>query len=258
MSSAKKNSSSHDMLHESANLFHEEPEYLPVGRKAWKYASRAAKHMSKHSKIVNPTMEKEIPRFLGEEVVVGKLLGSGGFNHVYALNAISLVKDPLSSDLARKMCSETQQKHRDFVSQHTLRESSGDKRYAIKFLSPATLQDPERFCTGAADLVVEAKFLASLEHPNIIKLRGMAAAGTKGFASCKRMGYFLVLDGLLSTLDDRLKEWKYQAKILESNFHQKIFNCGGKKCRHLANRLHIAFDVASALQYLHENKIICM
>lgn len=245
------------MLHESANLFQDESEHSLVGRKAWKYASRAAKHMTKHSKIVNPAMEKQIPRFLGEEIVVGKLLGSGGFNHVYALDAISLVKHPLSSDLARKVCSETQQIHRKFVSQHTIRESSGDKRYAIKFLSPATLEDPERFCTGAADLVVEAKFLASLEHPNIIKLRGMAAAGTSGFASCKSMGYFLVLDGLLSTLDDRLKEWRNQAKVFESSFHRKIFDRGGNKYNFLADRLHVAFDVASALQYLHENRIIC-
>jgi hypothetical protein len=48
-----------------------------VGRRAWKTASRAAKHMSKHSKIVNPSMEKCIPRFERNEVVLGALLGTG-------------------------------------------------------------------------------------------------------------------------------------------------------------------------------------
>ena len=243
---------------ESTNIFHDQPEYSLVGLKAWKSASRAARSMTKHSKIVNPVMEKQIPRLLCEEVVVGELLGSGGFNDVFALEAVNLVKLPLTSEHARKICSETQQLHRNFLSQNAHRGSSGERRYAIKLLSQETIDDPERFRTGAADLVIEAKFLASLDHPNIIKLRGMAAAGTSGFASCKAMGYFLILDGLMSTLADRLKEWKEQSLKLEHNYPLKLFDRGGKRdSAFLANRLHIAFNVACALRYLHENKIIC-
>jgi hypothetical protein len=33
--------------------------------------------MSKHSKIVNPSMEKCIPRFERDEVILGDLLGTG-------------------------------------------------------------------------------------------------------------------------------------------------------------------------------------
>jgi len=242
---------------ESTNIFHDQPEYSLVGLKAWKSASRAARSMTKHSKIVNPVMEKQIPRLLCEEVVVGELLGSGGFNDVFALEAVNLVKLPLTSEHAHKICSETQQLHRKFLSQNTNGGSSGERRYAIKLLSQETIDDPERFRTGAADLVMEAKFLASLDHPNIIKLRGMAAAGTSGFASCKAMGYFLILDGLMSTLADRLKEWKEQSLKLEHNFPLKLFDRGGKRdSAFLANRLHIAFNVACALRYLHENKII--
>lgn len=242
---------------ESTNIFHDQPEYSLVGLKAWKSASRAARSMTKHSKIVNPVMEKQIPRLLCEEVVVGELLGSGGFNDVFALEAVNLVKLPLTSEHARKICSETQQLHRNFLSQNAHRGSSGERRYAIKLLSQETIDDPERFRTGAADLVIEAKFLASLDHPNIIKLRGMAAAGTSGFASCKAMGYFLILDGLMSTLADRLKEWKEQSLKLEHNYPLKLFDRGGKRdSAFLANRLHIAFNVACALRYLHENKII--
>jgi len=241
----------------STNIFHDQPQYSLVGRKAWKSASRAARSMTKYSKIVNPVMEKQIPRLLCEEVVVGELLGSGGFNNVFALEAVNLVKLPLTSEHAHKICSETQQLHRNFLSQNTNRGSSGERRYAIKLLSQETIDDPERFRTGAADLVIEAKFLASLDHPNIIKLRGMAAAGTSGFASCKAMGYFLILDGLMSTLADRLKEWKEQSLKLEHNFPLKLLDRGGKRdSAFLANRLHIAFNVACALRYLHENKII--
>ena len=32
-----------------------------------------------------------------------------------------------------------------------------------------------------SDLAMEAEFIASLQHPNIIKLRGIASAGATGF-----------------------------------------------------------------------------
>eukprot|EP00545_Synedropsis_sp_CCMP1620_P002855 CAMPEP_0119015874 /NCGR_PEP_ID=MMETSP1176-20130426/11699_1 /TAXON_ID=265551 /ORGANISM="Synedropsis recta cf, Strain CCMP1620" /LENGTH=482 /DNA_ID=CAMNT_0006969199 /DNA_START=69 /DNA_END=1517 /DNA_ORIENTATION=+ len=232
-------------------------ELSDMGRRAWKSASRAAKHMSKHSRIVNPKLEKMIPRFEEREVVVGKLLGSGGFNNVYELDAVDLIADPLTAEHARKISSELQAEHRHHVSKHCFREASNSSRYAIKFLSKDTTHDPDRFCTGAADLVVEAKFLASLDHPHIVKLRGMAAAGTAGFATCRQKGYFLLLDRLQCTLDDKLEEWKDTERRAVGSLQRKILDRTGKKQRYLlADRLKVAFDVASAMQYLHHNKII--
>jgi serine/threonine protein kinase len=228
-----------------------------MGRKAWKSASRAAKHMSKHSRIVNPRLEKHIPRFDEHEIVVGKLLGSGGFNNVYELDAIDLIDDPHRSEHARKISSGLQQEHRSHVAKHCYREASESSRYAIKFLSKETIQDPDRFCTGAADLVVEAKFLASLEHPNIVKLRGMAAAGTSGFATCRPRGYFLLLDRLQCTLEDKLEEWQESEKKAAGSLQRKILDRNGKKQQSfLADRLKVALDVASALTYLHDHNII--
>lgn len=232
-------------------------EISELGRRAWKSASRAAKHMSKHSRIVNPKLEKQIPRFDEREVVIGKLLGSGGFNNVYELDHIQLVSNPLTSPHARKISSSLQTEQREHAAKHCYRESSQSSRYAIKFLSPDTINDPDRFCTGAADLVVEAKFLASLEHPNIVKLRGMAAAGTSGFASLQEKGYFLLLDRLQCTLDDKLEDWKESERRSAGSLQRKLLDRNGKKQRLLlADRLKVALDVASALQYLHKNKII--
>lgn len=129
-------------------------EIQEIGKRAWKTASRAAKHMSKHSKIVNPSMEKCIPRFEREEVVLGDVLGSGGFNDVYEVRLISLVKDLSQAKHAKKISSPLQNEHRSFVAKHVFRESSQNCRYAVKFLSVETIEDPNRFCTGAADLVV--------------------------------------------------------------------------------------------------------
>lgn len=125
-----------------------------IGKRAWKTASRAAKHMSKHSKIVNPAMEKCIPRFERDEVILGEMLGSGGFNDVYEVQRIALVSDLSLAENAKKISSPLQSEHRAFVSKHVFRESSQNCRYAVKFLSVETIEDPSRFCTGAADLVV--------------------------------------------------------------------------------------------------------
>ena len=125
-----------------------------IGKKAWKAASRAAKHMSKHSRIVNPALEKCIPRFERSEVVLGEFLGSGGFNDVYEIKRVDLVKNLEDAEHAKKIASPLQQEHREFIAKHVFRESSQNCRYAMKFLSVDTIGDPGRFCTGAADLVV--------------------------------------------------------------------------------------------------------
>ncbi|CAB9501500.1 Protein kinase [Seminavis robusta] len=217
-----------------------------IGRRAWKTASRAAKHMSKHSKIVNPSMEKCIPRFERGEVVLGEMLGSGGFNDVFEVARIDLVPDVSQAEHAKKISSPLQSEHRAFVSKHVYRESSQNCRYAVKFLSVDTIEDPNRFCTGAADLVVEAKFLASLNHPNIIRLRGMAAAGTSGFATMNERGYFLLLDRLQCTLESKIDDWKELDNTLSPS----------QKRAFLADRLHVSFDVCASLEFLHSHDII--
>jgi len=94
----------------------------------------------------------------------------------------------------------------------------------------------------------EAKFLASLSHPNIIKLRGMAAAGTSGFATMQERGYFLLLDRLQCTLEHKLDHWR--------NFNKIVGSDGKKQRGFLAERLHVAFDIAAALSYLHAHQVI--
>src|SRR3569832_706694 len=77
----------------------------------------------------------------------------------------------------------------------------------------------------------------------------MAAAGTSGFASMEERGYFLLLDRLQCTLEHKIDHWR--------NFEKALSLDNGKKRRSfLAERLHVAFDVAAALSYLHSNNII--
>lgn len=98
--------------------------------------------------------------------------------------------------------------------------SDGGYRYAIKHLKSNVISTPEKYLIGTIDLVMEGMFLASLSHPNIIKLRGLPTGGVmclcndddnnnmsdennSGGGGGVNMGYFLVLDRLYDTLGDR-------------------------------------------------------
>lgn len=107
-------------------------------------------------------MEKCIPRFERDEVVLGDMLGSGGFNDVFEVKRIDLVQDLAHAEHAKKISSPLQSEHRAFVSKHVFRESSQNCRYAVKFLSVDTMGDPGRYCTGAADLVVVSSLAGAI------------------------------------------------------------------------------------------------
>ena len=62
---------------------------------------------------------------------------------------------------------------------------------------------------------LEAEFLASLNHPHIMKLRGVAFDGTSGFESGPT-GYFLIIDRLFETLGDRIKRWAKSSAAADS------------------------------------------
>lgn len=76
----------------------------------------------------------------------------------------------------------------------------------------------------------------------------MAAAGTSGFAAMDERGYFLLLDRLQCTLEHKIDHWR--------NFDKAVSTDGKKQRVFMAERLHVAFDVAAALSYLHSHHII--
>lgn len=78
----------------------------------------------------------------------------------------------------------------------------------------------------------------------------MAAAGTSGFATMHEMGYFLLLDRLQCTLEHKIDHWKNFDKAMSSPEQSK------QRRAFLAERLHVAFDVAAALSYLHGLNVI--
>lgn len=176
----------------------------------------------------NGTLHK-IPRFEREDFVLGNLIAFGGFSNVYAIDSF-LVDSELTDEPAER-----------------------SKAFVIKHLNPKLAYNPKKLVVGAKDLVMEAHFLSAFDHEHIIKLRGWSAAGIAGFSAAGRAdGFFLILERLSITLSKKISRWREDEKI------RKTMTKGRQTAKNqlLMIRLNAAIDIASAVEYLHERRIL--
>ena len=138
---------------------------------------------------------------------VGALLGKGAFSEVHE---VRLINDPQK------------------------------RKYAMKHLKFKLMSQPENFRLAAAELAVEAHMLASFDHPNILKIRGWAANGVASFAEGAHDSFFLVLDALDETLDQRICRWQAQEDVFKQQQAAAASNSTG------------FFDVWKRLSQPHE------
>jgi serine/threonine protein kinase len=125
-------------------------------------------------------------------------------------------------------------------------------RYTIKTLQVKYHKDPACYYLGAKDLAGEAQFLSSLEHPHVVKLRATAVVDL-----CSK-NYFIILDRLYGTARDQINEWKKQQnrKAARKNFSYMSVSDKEAQLEMFEECLRIAFDISSALRYLHANNLI--
>jgi hypothetical protein len=132
---------------------------------------------------------------------------------------------------------------RNFMQSYCIRNGK-DSRYAIKKLSDHVLKDHQLFVNGIVDLAIEAKYLAVIRHPNIIKMRAMAV-GTR----CSR-DFFVVLDRLYDILSVRLGTWKKR----KPTGLKKLMDSKKKAIAFWLERIAVGHDLACALKYMHSLK----
>eukprot|EP00804_Cyclotella_cryptica_P031211 CCRYP_020320-RA/>CCRYP_020320-RA protein AED:0.22 eAED:0.22 QI:0/0/0/1/0.5/0.33/3/0/386 len=202
-----------------------------------------------------------------DELTVGELLGKGSFSNVHEITKIAL-KGTNSDELDDVGNSHSP---RSLLAATYLRNPPNDKspdasptcRYAVKFLKEDIRKNHKRYAVGTTDLVVEGLFLASLSHPHIIKVRGLPEGGVNamidsGSGAGDTRGYFLILDRLFDTLSDRIyNHWAVQHRMmLRASANGRVRELVEERNENLAIRVKVAFDIAAALKYLHEKRII--
>jgi serine/threonine protein kinase len=126
-------------------------------------------------------------------------------------------------------------------------KSTESHRYALKLLRANSQDSSHLWRLGATlDLAREAKFLASLNHPNIIEMHGTVAdPGHPEFA--------IVLEIMVHTLDKAIKGWKDELKQRKHLLLSFAKSKTGKRAFEL-KRLMVMHDIANAVEYLHVNK----
>lgn len=178
-----------------------------------------------------------IALFHRREIIVGALLGKGGFSFVYEITGFCL--DPaVSSGLSQE-----ERTLREFYAESARDEQTGACRYCIKHLQDRLTQNPKDFQCAASDLAVEAAFMQAVDHPHILKLRALPIEGLGAWDNGSHDGYFIVTDRLSNTLDKLVQKWKLQGRCDRSGVR-------------LTEKYRYALELADALDYLHGNRIV--
>ncbi len=199
------------------------------------------------------------PSFKETELQLGQQIGNGQFGMVCEVTGFSLGQDAhYKSRISRQPIKVMEERvdeeefpvlrsndeTRYYMNQHVLRD--GAPRFAVKRVR-LDLTD-ERKGSSAIDLAVESKFLASIDHSNIIKLRGTVSS--PGYDS-----FMIVLDRLYSILNMTIERWKKEARDARGPLGFRLF----KKLDHYkakTERLVCLYDIARAIKHLHSLKIL--
>jgi hypothetical protein len=111
-----------------------------AGKMAARCAKQIAQNMEAYSMVIDPVKESSLPRFDRDEIVLDDLLGSGGFNDVYALHSIDLKvnKDEMSNYLRDGLDAVQEEGRADLACY-----ARAGSYYAIKFLKKETMANEE-------------------------------------------------------------------------------------------------------------------
>jgi serine/threonine protein kinase len=217
-------------------------------------------------------------KFEWDELKIGALLGTGGFSNVseiwgFALSENSTMTYTSKEKVARKFLAKHAKRSPDDLttsSHHSSFQTEFETvryRYALKHLRPklSSIYDERTFRCAAVDLISEVHFLLSLQHPNIIKIRGFAAAGPQGYRQGNHNGYFLVLDLLPETMEHRLVAWRKKVKKYLSVKRSLVSKVLLKRNRETASRkldqllderYLVAYEICGAMEYLHQRRMV--
>jgi serine/threonine protein kinase len=203
---------------------------------AGKAARQAIQSLYKDSQLFSK--KPEFTFYDRKHVKMGKRLGEGGFCVVRQVDGVPLM--PAEQG-----------------------EGDGKKQMlAVKHLKHSVMLDPKKFQLGAADLAIEANFLAVLNHENILKLHGVAAGPIEACVASSRSeedcGYFIIVDRIVYTLQRKIEIWRRDNDELNGDFIARMMpaSFNRKRTSLLAQRLETALRISDAMAHIHAKRIV--
>ena len=209
-----------------------------------------------------PDLRSTAPAFQTQEVDFGEVLGRGKFGTVSEVRAF-LVPGVSPENLynsSRQLqvtidddhAHEERMNPREFLAKHCVR-ADGHGRYAIKTMSSSVISDTDAFIQGVQNMAIESRILAGLDHPNIIKLRGVASVDPFNEY------FFFVMDRLYTSFEQQIEEWEQRTKV-KGGLKLSLF--GSKsKAESITKEIYkekivSMFHLADALAYMHTQNVI--
>jgi hypothetical protein len=166
---------------------HQLLEYAPVEEAVTQKIVRRAKKEIGDLRLLPQTIPA---RFDLDELTVGPLLGSGGFSNVVEISYNTKKSPPVVKEKNGESPPEAN---------NVPRKNHRMSPYAMKHLRRKLVTKTKKFANGAIDLALEAAFLSSLDHPNILKIHGVASDGPDAYARGRHDSFFIIVDRLHRT-----------------------------------------------------------
>ncbi|CAB9500645.1 Probable LIM domain-containing serine/threonine-protein kinase DDB [Seminavis robusta] len=240
---------------------------------------------TEESTIFDEVAINKIPRFDGDELVLGHVLGRGGFCAVRELISIKMPADidelPRQSSIKRLFCcrektlnpaallesDENDNAEIDSVTETTsemggipreklaryvskTKKKYGTSKYVVKQVNDELqYHDKVAYLKAIVDIELEVKYMTSLNHPNILRIRGMSSPNPANGDT------FIIFDRLKETLAKRMQDWLRRHRQCRG-ITGAVVGSKGKKEDLLVERLVAAHNIADALDYLHNRGII--
>jgi Protein tyrosine and serine/threonine kinase len=192
-----------------------------------------------------------IPHFHSDEIVVGEILAQGEFNTLYAVQELQL---PAITATTRNSISIDGSNSAATI--HRLEEEEERRRICatqegqlvVKMATPKRGKRKKPHIRqvhelAAATLVLEAQYLARLQHPNIIQLKGVTKVDDPTL-------FFFLTERIVETLAERIEFWRTQEPQGEIKLDTT--------CDLFQTKMKIANDIASALHYLQQKHRIAL
>jgi serine/threonine protein kinase len=120
--------------------------------------------------------------------------------------------------------------------------------YALKRLKSNVVANRTMLTIAASDLAMETTLLSNLCHKNIISLHGVMSGNM--IQSLKDGTFFIVLDLLVETLDNRCLKWQAQQK------RSKLIPIKRKDARVTERIREVAMGIVQGMEYLHSKNVI--
>lgn len=199
-------------------------------RTAGASARRSSLRFDEGSQLIESSPSQEVNEIAHSSLEIGPLCGKGGFSNV---NEVTIRDDSNNG-------------------------KTNGRKYAIKYLRDSVMKKRASLKVGAADLAIEARILSHISHPNIVKLHGISA-GSLSNAYKHNHRFFLVLDLLSCSLEDKLAAWGFEEEqevAKQSRLLPRFGLSDPQKIRLYERMNSVAIPVANALKYLHEKNIV--